>query len=82
MLCYVWWSSLRRPDHLSRGVLTIVVCLSVIGCNDNTPHLMYIGRRVQTRKERNVSKYSSISLSHNAKLITFYGKCMTKFLNG
>jgi hypothetical protein len=30
VLCVVRWRSVRRADHLSRGVLPSVVCLSVI----------------------------------------------------
>jgi hypothetical protein len=30
VFCFVRWRSLRRADHSSRGVLPIVVCLSVI----------------------------------------------------
>jgi hypothetical protein len=29
VLCVVWWRSLRRADHSSRGVLRKVVCRSV-----------------------------------------------------
>jgi hypothetical protein len=42
-------------DHLSRGVLTSVVCLRVVGCKDNTAHLLSLGRRVQTKIERTFS---------------------------
>jgi hypothetical protein len=81
VLCVVRWSSLRRADHLSRGVLTSVFCLSVIGCKNNTSHLMCIGRRVQTGKERKFSEYFSINFSHTSKVITLYGKYMSQFLN-
>jgi hypothetical protein len=51
---------LRRADLSSRGVLPIVVCLSVIRCNSDALHLQSIGRRGENKKEikKQSDKYS------------------------
>ena len=52
LLCVVRWRSLRRADHLSRGVLPTVVCLSVIVRPRNWGNPGPLGAVVNLKKKK------------------------------